>query len=79
MSAAMRDPCTSVELTVIFGIVVPGGDAPDPSNISTTSSLVIAQVNPGAKHGNRAASSKSGAADCLEALGVIIDLSPRNV
>ena len=47
-------------------------------NISTTSSIVIAAGGvPVAKHGNRAASSKCGAADVLEALGVNITISPE--
>ena len=56
----------------------PGGDGSNSFNISTTSSLVIAAGGvPIAKHGNRAASSKSGAADVLEALGVKITLTPE--
>ncbi|MCR5641276.1 MAG: anthranilate phosphoribosyltransferase [Lachnospiraceae bacterium] len=63
----------------VLEIVGTGGDGSNSFNISTTSSFVIASAGiPVAKHGNRAASSKSGAADCLEALGVKIDISPEH-
>ncbi|MCM1113080.1 MAG: bifunctional anthranilate synthase component II/anthranilate phosphoribosyltransferase [Muribaculum sp.] len=59
-------------------IVGTGGDGSNSFNISTTASLIISAAGvPVAKHGNRAASSKSGAADCLEALGVNIGIEPE--
>lgn len=62
----------------VLEIVGTGGDGSNSFNISTTSSLVIAAAGvPVAKHGNRAASSKSGAADVLEALGVNITIPPE--
>lgn len=62
----------------VLEIVGTGGDGSNSFNISTTASLVIAAGGvPVAKHGNRAASSKSGAADVLEALGVNISISPE--
>lgn len=61
----------------VLEIVGTGGDHSNSFNISTTSSLVVAACGvPVAKHGNRAASSKCGAADVLEALGVNINLNP---
>lgn len=61
----------------VLEIVGTGGDQASSFNISTTSSIVIASGGvPVAKHGNRAASSKSGAADVLEALGVNINAAP---
>ena len=62
----------------VLEIVGTGGDKSNSFNISTTSAIVLASVGVSvAKHGNRAASSKCGAADVLEALGVKIDVSPE--
>lgn len=62
----------------VLEIVGTGGDGSNSFNISTTSAIVISSAGvPIAKHGNRAASSKSGAADVLEELGVNIDLGPN--
>lgn len=77
-AAAMRDHATKVETGLnVFEIVGTGGDGANSFNISTTSALVCAAGGMKvAKHGNRAASSKCGTADCLEALGVNIQQSP---
>lgn len=78
-AAAMREHATQVETGMdIFEIVGTGGDNAGSFNISTTSALVAAAGGMKvAKHGNRAASSKCGTADCLEALGVNIQQDPE--
>ena len=73
-AAGMRAHCVKLLHDVdALEIVGTGGDGANSFNISTTSALVAASAGvPVAKHGNRAASSKCGAADVLEALGVKI-------
>lgn len=78
-AAAMRDHATKVETGMdVFEIVGTGGDNAHSFNISTTAAIITAAGGMKvAKHGNRAASSNSGTADCLEALGVNIKQSPK--
>lgn len=78
-AAAMRAHATKVETGMeLFEIVGTGGDNAQSFNISTTSALVAAAGGMKvAKHGNRAASSLCGTADCLEALGVNINQTPE--
>ena len=78
-AAAMRAHAVPVETPFpVLEIVGTGGDNAQSFNISTTAAIIMAAGGVKvAKHGNRAASSKCGAADCLEALGVNIDQSPE--
>ena len=78
-AAAMRELATPVEHPgmEVLEIVGTGGDRANTFNISTTTALIAAAAGVKvAKHGNRAASSKCGTADCLEALGVNLDQDP---
>lgn len=78
-AAGMRKHCIRLLHDMdVLEIVGTGGDRSNTFNISTTSALVVSAAGiPVAKHGNRAASSKCGAADVLEALGVDITVSPE--
>lgn len=79
-AAAMREHALKVDAggLDIMEIVGTGGDGAHSFNISTTAAFVACAGGVKvAKHGNRAASSQCGTADCLEALGVNIDLSPE--
>ena len=79
-AAAMREHAMKVDKggMEVLEIVGTGGDRAGSFNISTTSAFVAASAGIKiAKHGNRAASSKSGTADCLEALGANINLEPE--
>jgi len=78
-AAAMRDHALKVTPGMeVMEIVGTGGDGAHSFNISTTSAFVMAAAGiKVAKHGNRAASSLSGTADCLEALGVNIRQTPE--
>ena len=80
-AAAMREHAERVEHDMeVIDIVGTGGDHSGSINVSTTASFLAAAAGlKVCKHGNRAASSSSGTADCLAALGVKIDQSPEKI
>ena len=77
----MREKMVTVDAPEdVIDIVGTGGDGAETLNISTATAIVAAAAGiPVAKHGNRALSSKSGASDVLQALGVKIDLAPAEI
>ena len=82
-ASVMRELATGVDISGLdhtVDIVGTGGDSSGTFNISTASMFVAAAAGCNvAKHGNRSVSSKSGAADALEAAGVRLDLTPEQV
>lgn len=81
-ASVMRELASGVEVSGehVVDIVGTGGDGSNTFNISTASTFVVAAAGGTvAKHGNRSVSSKSGAADLLEAAGVKLELSPEQV
>lgn len=76
-ASSMRRHSLKVRLENALDTAGTGGDGLGTINVSTVSAILVSQVHPVAKHGNRAASSRSGSADFLEALGYNIEVPPQ--
>lgn len=80
LAASTEVPLTEELRSRAIDIVGTGGDKSHSINVSTMSAIVVAGAGvPVCKHGARAASSKCGTADVLEALGVVVELAPQGV
>jgi anthranilate phosphoribosyltransferase len=80
LEAAALVPLTDAERATAIDVVGTGGDGSHTINVSTIAALVAAGAGvPVCKHGNRSASSKCGAADVLEQLGVVVEQTPDQV
>ncbi|BFH74288.1 anthranilate phosphoribosyltransferase [Sulfurisphaera javensis] len=74
---AMRENALHINFPSALDTAGTGGDGFNTLNVSTAVALLLSQIHPVAKHGNRAVSGKSGSADVLEAMGYNINVKPE--